>query len=119
MTTTFIDTTSCTRVKLDNLRGEVAEILNEELCGAKNALGMLRWLDNGERFDAQPQNRHQLIYLMEGGGTITLEGKDYPVAKGAGVYLGPAEGASITHSGSIKLKLFHLVVRNAGNDASA
>ncbi len=32
---------------------------------------------------------------MEGNGTIRLEGKDYEVGKGAGVYLGPKETASI------------------------
>jgi hypothetical protein len=41
---------------------------------------------------------------------MTLDGKGYEVAKGAGIYLGPAESASISHRGSAPLKLFHLVV---------
>lgn len=116
MATTFIDTAECARIKLHGMQGEVAEILNSDLCGAKNAVGMLRWLGKGEHFDAHAgQGAHQLIYLMEGNGVITLERKDYDVAKGAGIYLGPAEMASIRHAGNIPLKLFHLVVPKATN----
>ena len=111
MATTFIDTAKCVRVRLQGLQGEVAEVLNNDLCGAKNVVGMLRWLGRGERFDAQSgQDKHQLIYLMEGEGVIALEQKDYEVAKGTGIYLGPAEAASIRQAGAGPLKLFHLVV---------
>jgi glyoxylate utilization-related uncharacterized protein len=108
MKTTFIDTNKLPRVETPE--GEVAEILNGELAGAKNVAGALRWLDSGETFHAEPSGKHQLIYLMEGSGAITLEGKHYPVAKGAGVYLGPSEGASIQPAHGASLKLFHLVV---------
>ena len=47
---------------------------------------------------------------MEGSGVITLNGKDYPVAKGAGVYCGPNESAAIRPDGAGSVKLFHLVV---------
>jgi quercetin dioxygenase-like cupin family protein len=110
MTTTHIDTNSIPRKRF-NGHGEVAEILNKELCGAENVLGMLRWLDAGETFAADALDAtHQLIYLIEGEGTITLDAKSYDVAKGAGIYLGPTESASIAHRGSSPLKLFHLVV---------
>ena len=114
MTTTFINTAECPRVRPAGSQGEVAEILNKELCGANNVLGMLRWLGKGESIEARsaPEN-HQLIYLMEGEGVITLEKKDYEVGKGAGIYLGPAEAASIRHAGTKPLKLFHLVVPKA------
>jgi hypothetical protein len=46
---------------------------------------------------------------MEGKGRIRLEGKDFEVEKGAGVYLGPSETAAIGAAGGA-LKLFHLVV---------
>jgi mannose-6-phosphate isomerase-like protein (cupin superfamily) len=89
----------------------MAEIMNEKLCGAKNGLGMLRWLRAGERVEADAQaGSHQLIYLMEGRGVITLDAKDYEVGKGAGVYLGPNERATVRHAGGAPLKLFHLVV---------
>jgi hypothetical protein len=114
MTTTFIDTGACPRVKQQGSGGEVAEILTRALCGAENVLGKLRWLGAGESFDAAAQrDRHQLIYLMEGEGVITLEAKDYAVAKGAGIYLGPAEAASIRPAGAAPLKLLHLVVAKA------
>ena len=114
MATTFINTYECARVRLGGLQGEIAEILNNDLCGAKNVVGMLRWLGKGEHLDAQSgQDTHQLIYLMEGEGVITLERKDYEVARGAGIYLGPAEAASIRHAGAGSLKLFHLVVPKA------
>jgi hypothetical protein len=110
MTTTFIKAGDCAKRKVPGA-GEVAEIMNEKLCGAKNGLGMLRWLGVGEKLDAQAkQNEHQLIYLMEGNAVIALNGKDYEVGKGAGIYLGPAERASIRHAGLGTLKLFHLVV---------
>jgi hypothetical protein len=110
MTTTFIKTRDCAKRKVPGA-GEVAEIMNEKLCGAKNGLGMLRWLGAGEKLDAQAkQDEHQLIYLMDGNAVIALNGKDYEAGKGAGIYLGPAERASIRHAGSDPLKLLHLVV---------
>ena len=111
MTTTFINTGDCARAKAPGKQGDVSEILNNALCGAKNVVGMLRWLGPGQRFDAQAhQDTHQLVYLMEGEGVITLNCKDYPVARGAGLYLGPTETASIRQQGNGPLKLLHLVV---------
>ena len=111
MALTFIRTTECRRDRPAGNVGEVAEIVNRELCGARNVLGMLRWLRGAERLDAtSPADAHQLVYLMEGEGGIPLQGKDYPVAKGAGIYLGPAESAAIRPGPQGTLKLFHLVV---------
>ena len=105
---TFIDTNKLPRVKTP--QGEVTEVLNEQLVGAKNVFGTLRWLSPGEKFSADPQEKHQLIYLMEGQGSIRLENKDYEVSRGAGVYLGPSESATIQAGAGSPLKLFHLVV---------
>jgi glyoxylate utilization-related uncharacterized protein len=107
-TTTFIDTNQLPRVKTPH--GEFTEILNAQLVGAKNVLGTLRWLPSGEQFTPEPIDKHQLIYLMEGSGTIKLDNKDYEVRKGAGVYLGPSETATIQAASGATLKLFHLVV---------
>lgn len=107
-TLTFIDTNELPRVKTQ--QGEFSEILNNALCGARNVLGMLRWLNSGQQFTPDVVNKHQLIYLMEGQGKIRLEGKDYDVTKGAGVYLGPSETATIQAGDGASLKLFHLVV---------
>lgn len=116
MSTTFIDTAACPRSRLSGAQGEAAEILNDKLCGAKNVVGTLRWLGKGERFEAQAgPGIHQLVYVMEGSGVITLEKKDYEVSRGAGIYLGPAESASIRHAGTTPLKLFHLAVPKAKN----
>ena len=105
---TFIDTNKLPRVKTP--QGEVTEILNQQLVGAKNVLGTLRWLSPGEKFQADPLEQHQLIYLMEGQGSILLDHKNYDVARGAGVYLGPSESATIQAGAASSLKLFHLVV---------
>src|SRR5690242_10284875 len=107
-TTQFIDTNKLPRVQTP--QGEATEVLNDALVGAKNVLGTLRWLKSGERFKADPQDKHQLIYLMEGSGTINLEDKGYDVPRGAGVYLGPSETATISAAPGSTLKLFHLVV---------
>ena len=110
MSTTFIHTSDCARRRMAGA-GEVAEILNPQLCGAKNVLGMLRWLSGSDRLAPAPKAAtHQLVYVMEGDGVIALDGKDYAVGRGAGVYLGPNETATIRPSGSGTLKLFHLVV---------
>lgn len=110
MSTTTIDTSAIPRRSLGG-QGEFAEILNRELCGAENVVGRLRWLEDGQRFDAEPlTGTHQLLYLMEGAGTITLEGQNYDVTQGAGIYLGPSEHASVSQRGDATLKLFHLVV---------
>jgi mannose-6-phosphate isomerase-like protein (cupin superfamily) len=105
---TFIDTNKLPRVKTP--QGEVTEILNEKLEGAKNVFGTLRWLSPGEKFQAEPLEKHQLIYLMEGQGSIRLDNKDYDVRRGAGVYLGPSESATIQAATGSPLKLFHLTV---------
>jgi len=108
MALTFIDTNKLPRQKTP--QGESSEILNEKLAGAKNVVGTLRWLKSGEKFDAPASDKHQLIYLMEGKGSVRLEDKDYDVARGAGVYLGPSEGASIRAAEGASVKLFHLIV---------
>ena len=113
MATTYIDTNQCARIKLPGLQGSAAEIVNRTLCGAEKVVGMLHWLVEKERFESEIlRDRHQLIYVMEGEGVITLEQKNYPVSKGAGIYLGPSETASISHAGAATLKVFHLVVKN-------
>jgi mannose-6-phosphate isomerase-like protein (cupin superfamily) len=114
--TTFIKTGDCARVKAPGNQGEVSEILNNALCGAKNVVATLRWLSPGQRFDAEAhKDTHQLVYLMEGEGVISLNNKEYPVAKGAGIYLGPSEVASIRQKGNVLLKLLHLVVPKLKN----
>jgi hypothetical protein len=110
---TFIDTNKLPRVKTP--QGEATEILNSQLAGAKNVLGTLRWLSPGEKFRADPLEKHQLIYLMEGSGQIRLDNKDYDVSRGAGVYLGPSETATIQAGGVSPLKLFHLIVPRIPN----
>jgi hypothetical protein len=47
---------------------------------------------------------------MEGAAKISLDGKDYDVGKGCGVYLEPAETAKIQPAAGGSIKLFHLVV---------
>ena len=105
---TFIDTNKLPRVH--TAQGDVTEILNEALVGAKNVHGELHWLKPGEKFEAAALGKHQLIYLMDGAGTIRLDNKDYEVSKGAGVYLGPSESATIQPGTGASLKLFHLIV---------
>ena len=105
---TFIDTTKLPRKK--TAEGEVTEVLNRELCGAKNVLAALRWLKPGEKFRAETSHQHQLLYLMEGKGSILLDNKNYEVSKGAGIYLGPSETATIQPTAGASLKLLHLMV---------
>ena len=110
MANTYIDTSTLPHTKIPGA-GEFVEVLNSALCGAKNVVGSLRWLNAGERYDAICDAKtNQLLYLMEGEGTITLNGEDHQVAKGNGIYLGPTESAKIAHRGSAPLKLFQLVV---------
>ncbi len=104
--TVFIDTNALTR--MSGPQGKFTEILNERLAGAKNVVAVLRWLSNGERFDAAEAGKHQLFYIMEGEGKATLQGRDHEVSKGMGLYLGPKESASLATSSS--MKLLHLVV---------
>jgi len=110
MPNTYIDTNTLPHTKIAG-SGEYVEVLNNALCGARNVVGSLRWLHAGEKYDAVSDAKtNQLLYLMEGEATITLDGKDHQVAKGNGIYLGPTENARIAHRGSAPLKLFHLVV---------
>ena len=115
MSLTFIDTNKITHSKLSGA-GEYAEILNDKLCGAKNVVGSLRWLRPGEKLEIRSDGKtHQLVYLMEGEGAITLDAKDHGVRKGSGVYVGPSESISIRQTGEAPLKLFHLVVPHLQN----
>lgn len=108
MPLTFIDTNKLPK-ELSN-DGEVTEVLNQALCGAKNVHGSLRWLKPNETFQPDSGGKHQLIYLMDGKGRVRLDGKDYDVEKGMGIYLGPSETMRIEAANDSKLKLFHLVV---------
>ncbi len=105
---TFIDTNKLPRRK--TVEGEVTEVLNPELCGAKNVVAALRWLKSGEKFKAESSGKYQLLYLMEGQGSIRLDDKDYDVSKGAGVYLAPSECATVQAADGASLKLLHLIV---------
>ena len=109
MSLTFIDTNKLPK-KASTGQGEVTEVLNQALCGAKNVLGSLRWLKSAETFKANAVGKHQLIYLMDGKGSIKLNDKAYDVEKGGGIYLGPSESATIQAASGASLKLFHLVV---------
>jgi quercetin dioxygenase-like cupin family protein len=106
--TIFVDTNKLPRKQTPE--GEVTEILNNELQGAKNVLGTLRWIKAGEKFKADAGPKHQLVYLMEGKGSINLENKDHDVTKGMGIYLGPSETATISAAAGSTVKIFHLVV---------
>jgi hypothetical protein len=108
---TFIDTNELPRSSEPG-KGAFADFVNESLCGAKNAAGTLRWLNQGDKIEACcDTNTHQLIYVRQGEAVVTLNSQQYPIGKGAGVYLGPSEAATIKHAGSAPLQLFHLVVR--------
>ena len=109
MPLTFIDTNRLPK-KATSGQGEVTEVLNQALCGAKNVQGSLRRLDGAESFTAEAADRHQLIYVMDGKGRIRLDNRDYEVEKGGGIYLAPAETATIEATGGASLKLFHLLV---------
>ena len=108
MSLTFIDTNKLSRKSTPG-HGEMIEVLNEGLCGAKNVHASLHWLKGGDTFRAEAANKHQLVYLMEGKGQITLDGKKYDLSKGAGAYLGPSETAEIQAANGT-LKLFVVVV---------
>lgn len=110
MQTVFIDTNTLPREKTAD-GGAVTEILSERLGGAKNVAGTLRWLNAGERFEAHPLDRHQLLYVMDGDAEVTLEGRTHDVHTGMGLYLAPSEGATLTGRGGQTAKIFHLVVR--------
>jgi hypothetical protein len=109
MPLTFIDTNNLPK-KATAGHGEFMEILNQTLCGAHNVHGSVRWLKPGEAFEPEAIDRHQLIYLMDGNGSIRLDSGSYDVERGAGVYLGPAETATIRPAAAASLKLFHLIV---------
>jgi len=109
MALTFIDTNRLPKRDTGG-HGEVVEVLNAALCGAKNVVGSVRYLKSGETFAPDENTKHQLIYLMEGKGRIALDSRSYDVEKGAGVYLEPAETAAIRAQNGSTLKLFHLIV---------
>ena len=114
MANTYIDTNTLPHRKTPG-SGEFVEVLNNALCGAKNVVGSLRWLHAGEQYDASCDAKtNQLLYLMEGEGTITLNAVDHQVGKGHGIYLGPSESARVAHRGSAPLKVFQLVVPKQG-----
>jgi hypothetical protein len=109
MSLTFIDTNKLAK-KASTGQGQFTEVLSEALCNARNVHGSLRWLNSSEAFTPDASNKNQLIYLMEGKGSIRLNDKDYEVEKGAGIYLGPSETATIQAANGASLKLFHLIV---------
>jgi glyoxylate utilization-related uncharacterized protein len=109
MANTYIDSNTLPRTSVAGA-GELSEVLNSQLAGAKNVVATVHWLKGGDRLDVGAPDVHHLVYLMEGEATIRLSGADHRVTKGAGVYLGPSETARVSHAGGLPLKLFHLTV---------
>ena len=109
MPLTFIDTNKLPK-NASAGQGQITEVLNEALCGVRSLHGSLRWLKSAETFKPDVADKHQLIYLMEGKGCIRLDDCDYDVEKGAGIYVGPSEMATIQAAKGATLKLFHLVI---------
>jgi glyoxylate utilization-related uncharacterized protein len=109
MSLTFIQTNKLPKMR-SNGAGEVTEVLNQGLCGAKNVHGALRWLKGADAFTAEASGKHQLVYVMDGKGSIALNGKEHPVEKGGGIYLGPTDSATFKAASGATMKLFQLVV---------
>jgi hypothetical protein len=109
MSLTFIDTNKLPK-QTSAGKGEFTEVLNQALCGAKNVLGTLHWLKQADTFKTDAPDKHHLVYVMEGKGRISLNGSDYEVEKGGGIYLGPSETATFAPASGATLKLFHLAV---------
>src|ERR1039458_7616028 len=109
MPLTFIETNKLPK-QASAGQGEGTEVLNEALCGARKVHASVRGLKSAETFKPDVTAKHQLIYLMDGKGNIRLNNKDYIVEKGAGIYLGPSETATIQAASGASLKLFHLIV---------
>ena len=109
MANTYIDTSRLPRTKIAR-GGEASQILNNHLGGAKNVSPRCTGCSAVITSMAGEPNVHHLLYLMAGEATVTLNGGEHGVDKGAGVYLGPSETARISHAGDASLKLFHLTV---------
>jgi glyoxylate utilization-related uncharacterized protein len=109
MPNTYIDSGALPRTSIIGA-GEMTEVLNDALAGAKNVIATVHWLNPGDALHAGTAGYHHLVYLMDGEATISLNGAEHRVARGAGLYLGPAERARIAHAGQATLKLFHLTV---------
>ena len=95
MSLTFIDTNKLPKQAIDRPRRGHRSAERGAVRRAITCVGSLRWLKRPRRFKPDAANKHQLIYLMEGKGRIRLNDKDYNVEKGAGIYLGPSESATI------------------------
>ena len=109
--TTFIDTEQCKRINTQDLQGEYAEIINKELCGADNVVGILRWLKGGQKFTADSlPGTYQLLYLLEGDATVGLNDKDYEISTGMGIYLESEETTNISPNKGGIVKILHLIV---------
>ena len=57
---TYIDTNRIVRIRTSGA-GEMAEILNHTLAGARNVIATLHWLDRGEHLDAGEPGFHHLV----------------------------------------------------------
>ena len=110
MSVTVINTNELPRLKTSG-SGEFKEILNKALCGAERSVVTLHWLLDGETLNVQGNGEtHELYYVMEGEGIVTLNANKYSLKRGAGVYLEPRDKAQIKQTAGTSLKLFHLSV---------
>ncbi|MBZ5660347.1 MAG: AraC family ligand binding domain-containing protein [Acidobacteriia bacterium] len=110
MSVTIINTNELARLKTSE-SGEFTEILNKALCGAERSVVTLHWLRDGETLNLQGNSEtHELYYVMEGEGIVTLNANQHTLKKGAGVYLEPRDEAQIKQTAVTSLKLFHLSV---------
>ena len=105
---TFIDTNKLPRVKTP--QGEVTEILNRQLCGAKNVLRRCAGSIPERNSRPNASNKHQLIYLMEGTGEHPPRRQGLRRARRARACIWALGNRDDSAGRGASLKLFHLVV---------
>ncbi len=92
-TLTFIDTNKLPRVKTP--QGEATEVRTTTHWSALRTFSArCGGLKSGEQFKAAGSDKHQLIYLMEGAGTINLDTRIDDALRRRR-HLGPTETATI------------------------
>lgn len=112
----YIKSAECPEVTLPDNRGSAREIMNRVLCGAETGVATIRTLSAGQATDLDPlPTSKQLVYIIEGAATVSLNGTNYPVGPGAGLYLEENEGAALAQDGEPDLVALHLVVPPAAD----
>lgn len=92
--------------------GRERTLCGDALCGSRNLTVIRRTVSDGRTFHVEAGGDVHLLYVMGGGGSISLGGESVAAEGGAGAMVTPGETADFAASGG-DLEILHMITPKA------